>query len=104
MKDFIRTLEERAKRLFMTKGVPLGALDASLFAKSKSSLQEMEQQKEIASLEALLYKYSELLGVSQYLREIMYFSIAVPPLQVIHMTCHVGPPLALGTWANDGPL
>lgn len=59
-----RTLEDRAKRLFMTKGVPLGALDASLFAKSKSSVQEAEKQKEIAQLEALIYKYSELLGVS----------------------------------------
>ena len=29
------TLEERAQRLFSTKGVPLDQLDASLFAKSK---------------------------------------------------------------------
>ena len=30
-----RTLEERAERLFSTKGVPLEALDPSLFARSK---------------------------------------------------------------------
>lgn len=59
------TLEERAKRLFLTKGVPLGALDASLFAKSKSSSQEALAHKEIAKLEAYVYKYSELLGVSE---------------------------------------
>ena len=58
------TLEQRAKRLFLTKGVPLGALSASLFAKSKSSSQEALIQKEIAQLEAFIYKYSELLGVS----------------------------------------
>ena len=57
------TLEERAKRLFLTKGVPLGALDSSLFAKSKSSVQEAQRQKEIAMCEAMIYKYSELLGV-----------------------------------------
>ena len=57
------TLEERAKRLFLTKGVPLGALDSSLFAKSKSSVQEAQRQKEIAMCEAMVYKYSELLGV-----------------------------------------
>ena len=30
-----RTLEERAKRLFSTKGVPMAALDPALFARSK---------------------------------------------------------------------
>lgn len=62
---FCSTLEQRAKRLFLTKDKPLGALDTSLFAKSKSSAQEAELQKEIAQLEAMIYKYSELLGVSR---------------------------------------
>ena len=61
---YYRTLEERAKRLFLTKDVPLGALDPSMFAKSKSSAQEAEAQKEVATLEAMIYKYAELLGVS----------------------------------------
>ena len=59
-----RTLEQRAKRLFSTKDVPLSALDSSMFAKSKSSDQEVQKNREIAALEALVYKYSELLGVS----------------------------------------
>ena len=49
----------------MTKGKPLGALDSSLFAKSKSSSQEAIVHKEIANLEAFVYKYSELVGVSR---------------------------------------
>lgn len=56
------TLEQRAKRLFLTKNVPLAALDSSLFAKTKTSAQEAEAQREIAAMEALVYKYSELLG------------------------------------------
>lgn len=59
------TLEQRAKRLFLTKNVPLAALDSSLFAKTKTSAQEAEAQREIAAMEALVYKYSELLGVSR---------------------------------------
>jgi len=59
-----RTLDQRAKRLFSTKEVPLAALDASMFAKSKSSEQQSQRNKEVAQLEALVYKYSELLGVS----------------------------------------
>ena len=58
------TLEQRAKRLFMTKAVPLAALDTSLFAKTKSLAQEAEAQQEVAKMEAMVYKYSELLGVS----------------------------------------
>ena len=61
---FCSKLEERAQRLFATKGKPLGALDSSLFAKSKSSSQEALVHKEIANLEAFVYKYSELVGVS----------------------------------------
>ena len=35
-----------------------------MFAKSKSSEQQTLRNREIAQLEALVYKYSELLGVS----------------------------------------
>lgn len=56
------TLEQRAKRLFMTKGVPLGALDPSHFARTKSAAQEAEGHREIAQMEAMVYKYSELLS------------------------------------------
>lgn len=60
-----RTLEERAHRLFQTKGVPLESLDSSLFAKSKSAQsRDPKKQKEIALLEAQVYRYTELLGVS----------------------------------------
>lgn len=58
------TLEQRAKRLFLTKDVPLAALDTALFAKSKSSVQEVAVQREVATLEAMIYRYTELLGVS----------------------------------------
>ena len=52
------TLEERANRLFSTKGKQLSELDPSMFAKSKSgggkgekSTREIEKQKEVASME-----------------------------------------------------
>ena len=64
------TLEERAKRLFSTKGVSLTSLDSSMFAKSKSVVQEVQKHREMASLEAMVYKYSELLGVSQPVHDI----------------------------------
>ncbi len=60
------TLEQRARRLFSTKEVPLAALDVSMFAKAKSSEQATQKHREMAELEALVYKYSELLGVSSY--------------------------------------
>ena len=64
MQLFYRTLEERADRLFQTKGVPLESLDSSLFAKSKSAQsRDPKKQKEIALLEAQIYRYTELLGV-----------------------------------------
>ena len=63
---FLRTLEERAKRLFATKGKPLETLDSSLFAKTKNPVgsEPTIHHKEIAFLEAQVYSYSELLGVS----------------------------------------
>ncbi|XP_075145167.1 splicing factor 3A subunit 3 [Haematobia irritans] len=59
------TLEERAQRLFSTKGKK--TLDPSLMAKkpSKSTsvqTRENERHKEIAQLEAYLYKYAELVS------------------------------------------
>ncbi|KAI8520637.1 PREDICTED: splicing factor 3A subunit 3-like [Branchiostoma belcheri] len=61
------TLEERAQRLFSTKGKSLEELDPSLFAKSKpgkgkGAKDVSEKQKEIASLEGQVYRLSEILS------------------------------------------
>jgi splicing factor 3A subunit 3 len=58
------TLEERAKRLYGIKGLSHDRIDPSLFAKTKKSTgnEVTEQQKEIAFLEAQVYRYAELLG------------------------------------------
>jgi len=58
------TLEERAQRLFSTKGKT--SLDPSLLAKGKpgkiNRTKEQERQKELAMLEAQVYKFCELLA------------------------------------------
>ena len=59
----IRTLEERAKRLFNTKGVPSDQLDPALKVKAKQGKESVEKLEEIALLEAQVYAYIELLGV-----------------------------------------
>ena len=63
------TLEERAKRLFSTKGKSLNELDPALFAKSKGKAatahrtqKEAEKHKEIANLEAQVYRFTEILS------------------------------------------
>jgi len=59
------TLEERAQRLFMTKGKPLDTLDPSVFAKSKRKGKggdNIQKKREIALLEAQAYKLIEILG------------------------------------------
>jgi len=64
------TLEERASRLFSTKGKNLSELDPSLFAKSNNKAlkgstgksREAEKQKEIASMEAQIYRFSDILS------------------------------------------
>ncbi|CAI8044396.1 Splicing factor 3A subunit 3 [Geodia barretti] len=57
------TLEERARRLFSTKGVPLESLDPALFARSKNPQGKFqEKQKEIALIEAQVYRFTEMLG------------------------------------------
>ncbi|XP_005098228.1 splicing factor 3A subunit 3 [Aplysia californica] len=63
------TLEQRAQRLFGTKGKNLEELDPSLFAKSKPGKagkvgknKDSEKQREIALLEAQVYRLSELLS------------------------------------------
>uniref|UniRef100_A0A4W3JYJ7 Splicing factor 3a, subunit 3 n=1 Tax=Callorhinchus milii TaxID=7868 RepID=A0A4W3JYJ7_CALMI len=63
------TLEERAQRLFSTKGKALESLDPSLFAKSKSrgTKKDSERNKEIAFLEAQVYEYIEILGEQRQL-------------------------------------
>lgn len=60
------TLEERAKRLFSTKGLSPSQIDPSLLAKTKKVQQGSEfteRQKETAFLEAQIYLYAEMLGV-----------------------------------------
>lgn len=57
------TLEERAQRLFSTKGKLISELDPSLFAKSKPGRnKDTEKQKEIATLEAQVYRFAEILS------------------------------------------
>uniref|UniRef100_A0A667XVY4 Splicing factor 3a, subunit 3 n=1 Tax=Myripristis murdjan TaxID=586833 RepID=A0A667XVY4_9TELE len=64
------TLEERAQRLFSTKGKSLESLDPSLFAKnpkSKGPKKDTERNKEIGFLEAQIYEYVEILGEQRQL-------------------------------------
>ncbi|XP_010871751.2 splicing factor 3A subunit 3 [Esox lucius] len=64
------TLEERAQRLFSTKGKSLELLDPSLFAKnpkSKGPKKDTERNKEIAFLESQVYEYVEILGEQRQL-------------------------------------
>lgn len=60
------TLEERAIRLFSTKGKNLDDLDPNMFAKSKpgraGKSRDTERQKEIAAYEAQVYRFAEILG------------------------------------------
>lgn len=58
------TLEDRAQRLFSTKGVPLDQLDPSFFAKSRAGKgrDNAQKQKDIAAVEAQVYHLTELLG------------------------------------------
>ena len=63
------TLEERANRLFSTKGKLLSDLDPALFAKSKGksssahrTAKEQEKHREIAAMEAQIYRFSEILS------------------------------------------
>lgn len=61
------TLEDRAKRLFSTKGLQIEEIDKSLFAKGQGKNKgasehdkETEKNKKIALLEAQVYKYFHL--------------------------------------------
>ncbi|XP_065911893.1 splicing factor 3A subunit 3-like [Dysidea avara] len=58
------TLEQRAKRLFSTKGKPLDTLDSSMFVKSKmnKNRDEDERNEDVAFLEAQVYRLSEILS------------------------------------------
>ncbi|XP_064473083.1 splicing factor 3A subunit 3-like [Ornithodoros turicata] len=57
------TLEERAQRLFSTKGKQISELDPALFTKSKPGRsRDSEKQKEIATLEAQVYRFAEILS------------------------------------------
>jgi len=60
------TLQERAERLFMTKGKKLTELNPALFAKtkpgSKDGKRAPEKMKEVAKIEANIYRFAELLA------------------------------------------
>ncbi|CAG0882889.1 unnamed protein product [Darwinula stevensoni] len=60
------TLEERAQRLFSTKGKKLSELDPSLFAKTKMAkvgkIKDSERNRDISFLEAQVYRFAELLS------------------------------------------
>lgn len=60
------TLEQRSQRLFATKGTRRSDLDPSLFAKSKpgkaDKSRESEKQRELAFLEAQVYRLAEILS------------------------------------------
>nr|DBA33629.1 TPA: hypothetical protein GDO54_001281 [Pyxicephalus adspersus] len=63
------TLEERAQRLFGTKGKSLDSLDPSLFTKNpkaKGIRRDTEKNKDIAFLEAQIYEYVEILSPIPY--------------------------------------
>jgi splicing factor 3A subunit 3 len=62
------TLEERAQRLFGTKGKDIGELDPSLFAKNKGGgkggpdkSRESEKAREVGGMEAQIFRFAELL-------------------------------------------
>jgi len=59
------TVQERAERLFSTKGKKLSELNPNLFAKNKpgkGGKKDSEKLKEIAKMEAQIYRYAELLS------------------------------------------
>lgn len=60
------TLQERAQRLFSTKGKSLEDLDPAMFAKSKPGKagrnKDSERNHDVASLEGQVYRFAELLS------------------------------------------
>ena len=81
------TLEERAKRLYSTKGLTPDKIDPSLFAKAKKSTgsEFTERQKEIAFLEAQVYRYAEILAVSY----ILYYCSGITITVVVLLYCDI---------------
>ncbi len=60
--SFIRTLEERAQRLFSTKGKSLEEIDPTLFTKVKPGKttpkeKDAEKNRDVAALESQIYRY-----------------------------------------------
>lgn len=59
---YCRSLEERAQRLWKTRGKTLDQIEPSLFAKKKGGIvANVEKQKEIAFMEVQIYKYIDIL-------------------------------------------
>ena len=60
------TLEERAKRLWATRGKRRDEIDPSLLASIATSNQKNEEEKEVAAIEAKIYKLTELLSEQRH--------------------------------------
>lgn len=70
--------------MFQTKGVAVSQLDPSLFAKSKGlGHHDDKKQREIAYIEAQVYKYAELLGVRTWSRSNIVFVF----MPVVYINC-----------------
>lgn len=81
------TLKDRAVRLMKTKGVPLESLPSSLFQKTKNvSVTDFnDSQKQIAYLEAQVYRCADVLLVSiMYIYLYIYVRTCIKPLSSIH--------------------
>ena len=64
-------LKQRADRLYSVKGIPQESIDPSLMSKSKLQSRNKEfeaQQKELALIEAQIYKYAEIFSVSYLIK------------------------------------
>ena len=70
---YIRSnLKQRADRLYSVKGIPQESIDPSLMSKSKLQSRNKEfeaQQKELALIEAQIYKYAEIFSVSYLIKD-----------------------------------
>lgn len=67
------SLEERAERLWKTKGKTADEIDPSLFAKKRGGIaSDVEKQKQIAFMEVQIYKYIDILDEQVRKRDFCY--------------------------------
>ncbi|XP_072264308.1 splicing factor 3A subunit 3 [Pyxicephalus adspersus] len=99
------TLEERAQRLFGTKGKSLDSLDPSLFTKNpkaKGIRRDTEKNKDIAFLEAQIYEYVEILSVSCFIYLLYnYFLEKTGQLQTYPMSDKLSPKIQINKIQDD---